>query len=943
MNIKYLSFLFILYILPIWCEVNVQNFYNNETTIVFEYNLNDEYFTKWIYFDNNYYAIFSCFDNSTNRICEFSPSISDMEKLYSNKIFYCSIDPSSSSSSSSSVEECKNSILKPSFYPTPIISKYFKPPTKGGQVVIEGSFLISSGYKFPTQYGDVKVEFPNSTLINPTSITIKSFPFGCGEQTIQYYNNKLFKFQYSKPTINSIYIPKINGNSKIKLIISGDNFCTINDNVSLTIGKFNGLQFNWENNDDNDKNIISIEYDQIYSGLLNVSLDANGLNSNIILINFNPEIKSVTSVPRATGGIITIKGNRLISENGMSDTIVSIDGDRVFDCSVISNSESIIECNIQKVVFLYTSNFTLNLIVAGQKILNGPFRFEFDKPYISGQSLTGMDLTLFGEMFTDSNVYINGIALDKNLVISTSSTEYKFTLPNDFKKGGIFLRNSKNVVDSNTIIFEKSFNIEPNGYSTTRGQLLSFQFNNILNENFNQIPTLTYNSNQLIFDQPLSTIFNKTNCDFKFQVPMSCGLNHPIQGTIGNQFANSTFSYFDPIILRCLTDDFLIICYGFNFGSLSMINNDNNIKINFLNQIYTNNNISKLDHEYFVIPIKSNNLYNGDISITVCGLTSNYYQLNFKSSIKNEAQLLNQNFKSNGGDLIINGHNFIYNKSNFTYLLCDDDDDDDIEIKFNCNLINNTFYNCPININGPFDRKCLLNFQNEKMFNIKINYLSPTVNNVILNNLTITGGLITINGSDFYNLTTFIEIGNLNCYNVTFINSNQLNCNLITNNISQHLISNNLYYVNISIFSGTNNNLDLIKNSSTLIFKYDNLLGNSNSSNNNNNNNNNGDGSHGGDGDGGDDGGDGSSSKLKWLIPTIICPVIFVVMVIFIGPELFRRFYTYPPPKPPLPEPGFQRRPYDPPNLNNRLYENTITRYDNDPENLQLSFVPIQP
>ncbi|EAL62661.1 hypothetical protein DDB_G0289561, partial [Dictyostelium discoideum AX4] len=924
-------------------------FYNNETTIVFEYNLNDEYFTKWFYFDNNYFAIFSCFDNSTNRICEFLPSISDMDKLYSNKIFYCSINPSSSS-----VEECNNSILKPSFYPTPIISKDFKPPTKGGQVVIKGSFLISSGHKFPTQYGDVKVEIPNSGLINPTNITIKSFPFGCGEQTIRYYNNKLFKFQYSNPILYSISIEKINEYSKIKLIINGDNFCTISDNVSLSIGKLNGLQFNWENNNNN--NIISIEYDQIYSGLYNVSLNANGLISNNLLLTFNPEIKSVTSVPKSLGGIITIRGNRLISENGMNDTIVSFVGNREFDCLMISNSESIIECNLLKVVLLFYAYFNINLIVGGQKQLDGTIKFEFDKPYISGKSLTGMNLTLFGEMFMNPHVFINGIELNNNLTISFSSTEFKFTLPNDFKKGSIFLRNSKNAADSNTIIFEKSFNIESIGYSTTRGQLLSFQFNNILNENLNLIPTLTYNSSQLIFNEPLSTIFNKTNGDFKFEVPMGCGSNSPIQGIIGNQIANSTFSYFEPIILRCLTDDFLIICYGFNFGSLSMINSDdsdnnnnnnnNNIKINFLNQIYTNNNISKLDHEKFVIPLKSNNLYNGNISITVCGLTSNYYQLYFKSSIKNEARLFNQYFKSNGGDLIINGHNFIYNKSNFTYLLCDDDDEYYNQIKYNCNFIDNTFYNCPINIIGPFDRKCILNFQNEKMFNIKINYLSPTVNNVILNNLTITGGLITINGSDFYNLTTFIEIGNLNCYNVTFINSNQLNCNLITNNISQHLISNNLYYVNISIFSGTNNNLDLIKNSSTLIFKYDNLLGNSNS--NNSNNNNNGDGSHGddgGDGGGGDgDGdGDGGSSKLKWLIPTIICPVIFVVMVIFIGPELFRRFYTYPPPKPPLPEPGFQRRPYDPPNLNNRLYENTITRYDNDPDNLQLSFVPIQP
>ncbi|KAN0019539.1 hypothetical protein ACTFIU_002754 [Dictyostelium citrinum] len=961
MNIKSILFLFFLFILHIRCELITPNFYNNETTIVYEYGLQSEYFTKWIYTDNNYIATFSCLTNTTIRKCTFSPTISDLKKLYSNKIYYCSIDPLSSTPSQ---EQCNNGILSASYYPTPVISKDFKPSTKGGQVVIIGSFLISNGYYFPTQSGEVKIEVPNTNgLIDPTNITIKSFPIGCGGQIIQYYNNKYFKFQYSNPSLISMSTKKINeynnNNDKIKLIINGENFCISDDNVTLKIGKFNGLQLNWDNS-----NTVSMEFDQLYSGLYNVSMNAKGLISNNLLVTFNPEIKSVTSIPSDLGGIITITGNRLLSENGVSDTSISIGRNLSNTCSIISNTDSIITCNLEKAIpdqLSELANLSINLIVGGQKELNESIFFTYDIPHISGLSLNGKKLTLFGEMLGNifTEVYINGVEYFSPKQVAKNQTQLSFTLPNDFEKGFINVVNPSSFLKSNEILFQTSFYIEPIGNPSTRGQLLPFNFNNILIENLNLKPSLTINhSNQLIFNESLSTIIYNTNGNFNFEIPMGCGSNHFIQGKIGNQSANSTLSYEEPIILNCQNDDFSIICYGYNFGSLSspFLNNNNNsngIKITFLNEIITYKNISKLDHEIFVIPLKSNNLYDGNISINVCGSISNNYPLYFKSSIKNEGQMLNQNLNSNGGNLIINGHNFIFNKRNYTYLICDDinnyknnnnnsnnsNNNHSIinnQIQFYCNFINNTLYNCPINIIGPFNRKCLLNFQNEKLFNITINYLPPIISNVIFNNLTIAGGLITIIGSEFYNLTTSITIGEVYCKNVTFINSNQLVCNLITNNISSQLTIDTLYYVNITIFSNNNNNnnsndLLIIKSSSSLVFKYNHLIENSNNSNNNNNKNSS------------EVVGSGSN-KLKWLIPTIICPIVFVVMVIFIGPELFRRFYTYPPPKPPPPEPGFERRPYNPPNLNNRLYENSIPQYDNDPLNPpQLSFVPIQP
>ncbi|KAN0038673.1 hypothetical protein ACTA71_000857 [Dictyostelium dimigraforme] len=107
MNIKCISFLFLLLMVPIFCKVSVQNFYNDETTIVFEYDLESEYFTKWIYLENNYNVTFSCSANTTNRKCTFSPpTISDFKKLYSYKIYYCSINPKLSSTITN--EECNN-------------------------------------------------------------------------------------------------------------------------------------------------------------------------------------------------------------------------------------------------------------------------------------------------------------------------------------------------------------------------------------------------------------------------------------------------------------------------------------------------------------------------------------------------------------------------------------------------------------------------------------------------------------------------------------------------------------------------------------------------------------------------------------------------------------------------------------------------------------------
>ncbi|KAK5579312.1 hypothetical protein RB653_008993 [Dictyostelium firmibasis] len=942
MNIKFSIFLFLLLIILTCCDVSVLNFYNNETTVVFEYNLQSQYFTKWIYFDSKYNATFSCSINTNTRICSFTPIESDLKKLYSNAIYFCTINPSTTTTK----EECNyGSTLGPVYYPTPMIS--YQPPTKGGQVNIIGSFLITNGYNFPTQIGDVRVLIPSIGPIDPTNITIQSFPSGCGQQTVKYYNDKYFKFQYADPIINNITFFNNNNDNgdglfNVTLIVYGDNFCSPNDSVTISVGSNRDMPLNWIDSN----GTVSVQYFQKTSGLAFVSINACGLNSQRIFYFFDPEIKSVTSVSKFTGGIITITGRRL-TPMGQDDTSVTIGTDSNNKCNIISTSYSTIKCSLNKYNGSsggYT-NLSINLRISGQSpqdSLSNTIKYSYGIPFISGQLLTGMNLTLYGVNFGDnqSGIYINDfLRSDITPTVSQNETQISFILPSGFQRSNLSIFIPYNNLKSNQIVVDANFNIEALSNSNTRGQLLPFSFKNILSKNFNSKPIVIYNSNELIYNESLSTTFFSLNrsANYYFEIPPGCGLNNFIQGKIGiDQIANSTVSYSEPVINNCQNDDFSIVCVGYNFGNLSTIFSnskysyrDDIVKINFSNEIFTFKNISKLDHEIFVIPLKPNKFHDGNISINVCGSLSNSYTILFNSSIKNEGQLLNQTFNSNGGDIIINGHNFNFEKSNLTYLLCNNtNNNNNQQIKFNCNFINNTIYTCPISLIGPFDRNCTLNFQNQEIYNISISYLQPIINSINNNKLETTGGSITIIGGEFYNLKTMVTIGDLNCTNVTFINSNQLTCNLSSKNISNQLIVDKLYYVNITIFDDSISNssdLVVIKRSSSLIFKYSKLY---NESANNSV----------------DGGGGSSSNRLKWLIPTIICPVVFIVMVIFIGPELFRRFYTYPPPKPSPPEPGFIRRPYNPPNLNNRLYENVIPQYDNDPENPpQLSFVPIQP
>ncbi|KAN0023635.1 hypothetical protein ACTFIV_008022 [Dictyostelium citrinum] len=103
-------------------------------------------------------------------------------------------------------------------------------------------------------------------------------------------------------------------------------------------------------------------------------------------------------------------------------------------------------------------------------------------------------------------------------------------------------------------------------------------------------------------------------------------------------------------------------------------------------------------------------------------------------------------FNSTGGELLISSKNFIPNTSDNTSIYCFSN-----QQLYNCSFVNYTSISCDIQLSGPSDQICQIIFNGKSNINISISYYPPNVINSTMISNSSLGGIITINGNEFYN------------------------------------------------------------------------------------------------------------------------------------------------------------------------------------------------
>ncbi|KAN0053252.1 hypothetical protein ACTA71_009701 [Dictyostelium dimigraforme] len=351
---------------------------------------------------------------------------------------------------------------------------------------------------------------------------------------------------------------------------------------------------------------------------------------------------------------------------------------------------------------------------------------------------------------------------------------------------------------------------------------------------------------------------------YSFQIPKGCGRNQ-VSISIGNQTTRTEFYYELPIISNCsISSDQMIRCLG-NFTNYVNYYNNGQIKIQFSNGIVVDDILEKkiiFQSNFFLFPLKPE-YGSSDISLIVCDDASPRLKVNISPLLKN----INKYpiFNSTGGELLINSENFIPNTSDNTSIYCFSN-----QQPYNCSFVNYTSITCNIELEGPFDQICQINFNGKSNNNITISYLPPMVlKSTMISNSSI-GGFITIIGNEFYNEIDDISVGKSSCSNITFFNSTTISCfiePLILNNTNQQLLQQQ-QYINVSINGKSGGNYFIIYSQNPNKVDYNNnSTENNNGSNNKINNGKNGS-NNGSEHDKNDNG--SIFKRKKWILPIVV-------------------------------------------------------------------------
>ncbi|KAM9981294.1 hypothetical protein ACTFIY_003593 [Dictyostelium cf. discoideum] len=768
MNLKFSFFLIVFTIVPIFCQTfSPKGFSNTENSITFDWDLNDpNYYTKWeiTKADGNITEMsFQCTSNATIKSCTYTNNgTPPMNELYGLSGMPCFMDGSS--------EKCQG-ILQPSHYPTPIINSTIPSiPVDGTTITLVGSFIIfivgnDSNY-FQLLSGGI-ANFNSPIHLDPTQMII-NIPSGCGQDSIKWPSgSKPLTFNYIAPTVIGNSTLSSDGNS---LILNGLNFCNKSNSI-LSVYLGGVLQ--------TDKVKIkstSIELDVsqvLYCEVLNFSVifGSNLKELKNEPITFSPILYNVNSVPAAIGGRITIKGMRLTTPPGTTPNITL-----GFESSwnINASTASYILCDLQPG---YEKPTQLSVWVDNITSSNS-ISFNYNEISIVSSTQNANIITLYGDCFGSDNnteILIDG----KSSVIPLNIIDYEtaiiFMIPGNY--GGDTL------VQVKAYGFTAEYNVPLQLYVTPSEGIFNsphpthfkfyFQYSDSINPKitiYNKTFDGDESSKELKDDGSSAYIFN----DF----PGICG-DQPLQYEIGNQTYIDTVTSSKPSFANCTysPETNITLCTGSYFGGSYF---DNQVLIQFLNSTITPLNITDTEFTF----ITYDNYVSGHLTINSCGGSADTFYIINPIYFSNVAEGFHNNDPNDA--VIVNGK--FFSSSVVVSIKCGN------QTFPKCNLIDYKTISCPVQLYGPDDQICDLNFENQTKL-VYVSFQQPIA--LASNSLYLEGGELVIFGDSFYDRINNIHVGSVQCTNSKFISTSAISCTLPP--ITNKDLLNQIMFINITI------------------------------------------------------------------------------------------------------------------------------------------------
>ncbi|KAM9979449.1 hypothetical protein ACTFIY_008694 [Dictyostelium cf. discoideum] len=750
------TFLFLTSFLKVFCKIDIDDaiVISNETYLSYQLPLGSENITTitFEHYDGSQFQLnLECSNSKNSNSTTCFTTIDDEEKkqMYGSRI-------------SINHEPSTNWAM----FPTPIISSPFRPPTKGGELVIKGTYLaFSERLYYQIIYPTRQFIILNPRLsFDPTNINVQ-FPPGCGYQLIKWENNKLYNFSYENPSISNIKTTYSN------IIVNGSNFCDKSYPSNITIDG-NLIQ---SPNYEKDQDSIIIKYNEKYSTKSKIIIETSNCTSIETIFEFKPDQLTINSVPTNKGGLILINGIRLSpNPTNKNKNNITIKIGNLTCLNVISISSELISCTLSPLDKSVSNNIKndLQVSVSINEITNENtliFNYNIVKLNPIKYSLPNRVLQLNGDCLgsiSNTTVYLNGKqVILKDLEINHNETVLTFKIPDEYQSK-LNVSVKVNDVMSNEIQIDISFyvslsNLSPSTFENTNIILTLY---NIKPENYNKLPTLIINSEDQI---PINGVsLNSTNQEvnsYSFLIPVGCGKKE-ITIKIGTQSCLSSISYIEPIISNCKVSGYDgksgdIICVG-NFG------NENYFSQSYV--LFSNNKISPTlnNRTTLSFPLISG-YYSDDLIFEMCEISSKSFKLNISPSLK---RIDSSNVNTNGGLFYIFGE--FFNSNINSTVFCDDN-------PYQGTFENTTTISFDLPIQGPNDIKCNYSFNNGMNYgDFQVEYPKPIVENI--STIYVTGGNLTIYGNNFYNISNItIEVNNqLQCNNIEFINLTTITCNL---------------------------------------------------------------------------------------------------------------------------------------------------------------------
>ncbi|KAM9972790.1 hypothetical protein ACTFIR_012159 [Dictyostelium discoideum] len=489
------------------------------------------------------------------------------------------------------------------------------PPTSGGDIVINGTFLrflggpntILNDIDFYKPF-DVKGNFSDPSF-DCNSITV-TFPPGCGKFILFFDDSPAgdILYSYDYPIIYNI----IHDSSKQIIAINGDNFFTNNSLVQVYFDNINQQSIN-----------ITTDHKQIQVN--NFNRDAAGPMSIAVVVKdvyveknythcFPAIITSISSVSNNLGGIVTIKGSKLSSTLNSSLIPTITIGNK--QCKFIKSTTTELECKLDpnesggKKLSVDVNFNGCNSTSSG----SGPVIFTYNIPTLSSGSYSNGIDTLIGENLGNNNesfiqLYANEINIKiEKFNISSDEKILTFKLPH-LKCNSFNITFTRNDISLSPLSISASLSINViNKPSVSNGTLYIELYYIECPISSLSTPTITV-GNSLTNQCSIPSLPSSTSDCFQTtcSIPHGTDMNRQFTFKYNLEVVINKFSYAQPIVNDIINKDNKTLSCGsiITVSGNNLLTNDEEFKV----KVLANNEdtiIIKQDEYILIVKYESN-------------------------------------------------------------------------------------------------------------------------------------------------------------------------------------------------------------------------------------------------------------------------------------------------------------------------------------------------